>query len=114
MPFYQFVSIIGSVLLLSAYGGLQTGLTKPDSFFYQIANLFGAACLTYSVISPFNSGVFITEAMWTLFSIGGLYKLIRTARRRSATPAPAPAPAAGPADPEMDPKMGRRVGDNRP
>ncbi len=103
-PFYQLVSVIGSVLLLSAYGGLQTGVVKADSYFYQIGNLLGAACLTYSVISPFNSGVFITKAMWTLFSIVGLYKLIRTARRRSGTPAPAT--AAGPADAEMDPREG--------
>lgn len=107
MPFYQLVSVIGSVLLLAAYGGLQAGLVKANSYFYQIANLFGAACLTYSVISPFNSGVFITEVMWTLFSIAGLYKLVQIARRRSETPAPVP--AAGPADPEIDP----RVGDTR-
>lgn len=99
MPFYQAVSVIGSVLLLAAYAGLQTGRVKSDSYFYQLANLFGAACLTYSVIEPFNTGVFITEIMWTIFSIVGLYKLIKTARGRAGTPAP----AAGPADP--DPRM---------
>lgn len=78
MPFYQVVSIIGSVLLLAAYAGLQTGYLNPTtSYVYQFFNLFGAACLTYSVIQPFNTGVFITEFCWTLFSIVGVIKLVR-------------------------------------
>ncbi len=89
MPFYQLVSIIGSVLLLAAYAGLQIGYVQAKSYFYQLANLFGAACLTYSVIEPFNSGVFITELAWTAFSIVGLWKLIGTARKRKATAAAA-------------------------
>ncbi len=76
MPFYQLVSIVGSVLLLVAYGGLQLGiLNASTSYLYQLFNVFGAACLTYSVIQPFNSGVFITESCWTVFSIIGLVKL---------------------------------------
>lgn len=94
MPFYQAVSVIGSVLLLVAYGGLQTGyLDAGTSYIYQTFNLFGAACLTYSVIEPFNSGVFITEFCWTFFSLVGLYKLIRLARSNAATQEP-----AGPGD----------------
>ncbi len=86
MPFYQLVSVLGSVLLLAAYGGLQTGRIKTDSYFYQLANLLGAACLTYSVIKPFNTGVFITELMWTVFSLVGVYKLVQAARRRREIP----------------------------
>lgn len=78
MPFYQAVSIVGSVLLLTAYAGLQTGYLDPStSYVYQYFNLFGAACLTYSVIQPFNTGVFITELCWTVFSIVGVVKLVR-------------------------------------
>lgn len=82
MPLSQVVSIIGSVLLLAAYGGLQTGYLKTDSYAYQLGNLFGAACLTYSVIAPFNTGVFITEAAWTIFSIVGLVKIGTTMRKK--------------------------------
>ena len=78
MPLYQAVSVVGSVLLLTAYAGLQTGYLNPTtSYVYQFFNLFGAACLTYSVIEPFNTGVFITEFCWTLFSIVGVVKLVR-------------------------------------
>lgn len=87
MPLYQAVSVVGSLLLLTAYAGLQTGyLNVATSYIYQYFNLFGAACLAYSVIQPFNSGVFITEFAWTLFSIVGLAKLfrIRNANRASA------------------------------
>lgn len=99
MPFYQFVSIVGSVLLLAAYGGLQIGvLDAGTSYVYQLFNLFGAACLTYSVIEPFNSGVFITEFFWTIFSVIGLVKLVRVGRtRRGGGTPPDPAQAKHPA-----------------
>ncbi len=84
MPFYQFVSVIGSILLLTAYAGMQTGHVKTNSYFYQIANLVGAACLTYSVIEPFNTGVFITEFVWSIFSIIGLYKTYTMMRTKRA------------------------------
>lgn len=78
MPLYQAVSVVGSVLLLAAYAGLQTGRINPStSYVYQLFNLVGAACLTYSVIEPFNSGVFLTEFCWTIFSLVGLVKLLR-------------------------------------
>lgn len=95
MPFYQVVSIIGSVLLLTAYGGLQIGVFDArTSYLYQFLNLFGAACLTYSVIEPFNSGVFITESVWTIFSIVGLIKLFRIRRAtRAGVTAPQPSEA---------------------
>ncbi|OFE17188.1 hypothetical protein BA895_17145 [Humibacillus sp. DSM 29435] len=78
MPLYQAVSVVGSVLLLAAYAGLQTGKLNPStSYIYQLFNLIGAACLTYSVIEPFNTGVFITEFCWSIFSIVGVVKLMR-------------------------------------
>lgn len=100
MPFYQTVSIVGSALLLFAYGGMQVGKIEAMSYLYQMCNLAGAACLTYSVIRPFNSGVFITELAWPVFSVVGLWKTSTAARpRRSAEdPAPvAPAPGSPPA-----------------
>ncbi len=100
MPFYQLVSIIGSVLLLTAYGGLQIGvLNARTSYLYQFFNLFGAAFLTYSVIEPFNSGVFITESVWTIFSVIGLVKLFGIRRdNRQAAALGEPSEAARPTD----------------
>ncbi|MDN5764813.1 MAG: transporter [Humibacillus sp.] len=99
MPLYQAVSVVGSVLLLAAYAGLQTGKLNPStSYIYQLFNLVGAACLTYSVIEPFNSGVFITEFCWTIFSIVGVVKLVRMRdANRAAAEADAPEEAARPA-----------------
>lgn len=99
MPLYQAVSIVGSVLLLAAYAGLQTGKLDPStSYIYQLFNLVGAACLTYSVIEPFNSGVFITELCWSVFSIVGLVKLLRMRdAKRAASDCDTPEDAARPA-----------------
>ena len=99
MPLYQEVSVVGSVLLLTAYAGLQTGYLNPStSYVYQFFNLFGAAFLTYSVIEPFITGVFITEFCWTLFSIVGVVKLVRMRKAsRDAAAVDAPEEAARPA-----------------
>ncbi|MEO6998075.1 MAG: transporter [Terracoccus sp.] len=99
MPLYQAVSVVGSVLLLAAYAGLQTGRLNPStSYIYQLFNLVGAACLTYSVIEPFNTGVFITEFCWSIFSIVGLVKLLRMRNAsRLAAETNAPEEAARPA-----------------
>lgn len=98
MPLYQAVSVVGSVLLLAAYAGLQTGRLNPStSYIYQLFNLVGAACLTYSVIEPFNFGVFLTEFCWSMFSIVGLVKLLRMRNAgRLAAQSDAPEEAARP------------------
>lgn len=68
------VSVVGTILLLGAYALMQFGVIKTESYLYQWGNGLGAACLAYSVIKPFNVGVFITESVWTLISIYGIIK----------------------------------------
>ncbi|KAA8724010.1 CBU_0592 family membrane protein [Corynebacterium spheniscorum] len=75
MPFAQAVSLIGSVMLLGAYGLLNLGKFTPQSYGYQWMNVIGAAGLTYSVIEPLNVGVFITELIWTLIGLVGVFKI---------------------------------------
>lgn len=103
IPFGPHVSVLGSVLLLVAYALLQLGIKGPESYLYQWFNLIGAACLTYSVIAPFNVGVFVTEFCWTCFTLIGLYRTWRVARnRREKREADAAAAAAaGPGGPAI-------------
>lgn len=101
IPFGPHVSVVGSVLLLVAYALLQLGVKGADSYIYQWFNLIGAACLTYSVIAPFNVGVFVTEFCWTCFSILGVYKTWRVATNRREKRLAEEAAAAGPAGPAM-------------
>lgn len=83
MPLAQLVSLIGSVMLLAAYGMLNLGKVTPKSYLYQWMNVIGAAALTYSVIKPFSVGVFITEGVWTLIGLFGVYKIWHAKKKES-------------------------------
>lgn len=80
MPYAQEISLIAPLLLLLAFGLLNAGKLTADHYSYQWMNAIGAAALTYSVIKPFNVGVFITELLWTLI---GLYGVLKIYRKRS-------------------------------
>ncbi|MCZ9309025.1 CBU_0592 family membrane protein [Corynebacterium uberis] len=85
MPLSAPVSLFGTVCFLAAFGALNAGLLKSDSYLYQSLNLVGAACFTYTAISPFNPGLFITEFVWAVFGAYGIFKIYRTAMRRKAS-----------------------------
>lgn len=89
LPLTQTVSIIGAVFFLAGFGALNLGLVTSKSYSYQIANFLGAACFTYTAIKPFNPGLFITEAIWALLGIYGIWVIVRTAKKRAADPEPA-------------------------
>ena len=82
MPFAATISLVASAALLVAYGPLNTGKLTPDDYAYQWLNAIGAAALTYSVIKPFNVGVFIIEALWTLIALYGVFKIWRARRAK--------------------------------
>ncbi|MDO5719661.1 MAG: hypothetical protein Q4P05_02895 [Actinomycetaceae bacterium] len=93
MPALQAVSIIGSVFFILGFGALNLGLVNSESYSYQFANIFGALCFTYTALAPFNPGLFITEAVWALIGVYGLWKIIKIAQNRRAADATA-TPAA--------------------
>ncbi|QJC22737.1 transporter [Arcanobacterium buesumense] len=84
MPALEVVSIIGSVFFILGFGALNLGWVNSESYSYQFANILGALCFTYTAISPFNAGLFITEAVWALIGIYGAWKIMRIARDRKA------------------------------
>ncbi|MCZ9309026.1 CBU_0592 family membrane protein [Corynebacterium uberis] len=89
MPFAAPISIVASVALLAGFALLNMGKLTPDHYTYQWLNAIGAAALTYSAIQPFNVGVVITEAIWTLIALFGVVKIWR--KRSKGAPAPAAA-----------------------
>lgn len=89
MPFAQQISLIAPIALLAAYGLLTAGKLTADNYSYQWMNVIGAAALTYSVISPMNIGVFITEAIWTLIGVFGVVKIYLKRKKGAAAPATA-------------------------
>lgn len=53
---------------------------------YQVLNLAGALGFTYTAIKPFNPGLFITEAVWAIVAVYGLWKIYTgQAKRKNET-----------------------------
>lgn len=92
MPFSNEISLIAPIALLAAFALLNLGKLTPDHYSYQWMNVIGAAALTYTTIDPLNIGVLVTEAIWTLIGLYGVFNIWR--KRRAGAPAPNAANAA--------------------
>ncbi|PID85037.1 MAG: transporter [Chloroflexi bacterium] len=90
MPFANEIGLIAPFSLLLAFALLNLGKLTADHYTYQWMNVIGAAALTYSVISPLNLGVFITEALWTLIGVYGVVKIYLKRRKQANEPDPTP------------------------
>lgn len=66
----QICGLIGAVVVLVAFLRSNYGSLSTTSFAYGIMNCLGTFLLALSVISPFNPGVFIVEAVWSVASFG--------------------------------------------
>ncbi|QJC22492.1 CBU_0592 family membrane protein [Arcanobacterium buesumense] len=86
MPLSTEIGLIAPIALLAAFGLLNAGKLTPDHYAYQWMNVIGAAALTYTVIDPFNPGVFVTEVLWTLIGVYGVVKIYRARRKEANKP----------------------------
>lgn len=75
MSFSYEIGIVSGILFVIGYGLLNFGVLKSTSPLYQTLNFLGALGFTYTAISPFNPGLFITEAVWAIVALLGLWKI---------------------------------------
>lgn len=73
----QALSILGAVLVLIAYGGLQLGRLDADTVAYQIMNLIGGLLLFIAAVVLRQFGFMLMEGAWALMSVVGLVRVIR-------------------------------------
>lgn len=73
----QVISILGALLVLSAYGAHQIERLRYDTYTYQVLNLVGGAALLVAAITTQQAGLIIMEGAWTVISAGGLVKVMR-------------------------------------
>lgn len=69
------IGIISGISFVIGFGLLNFGVLKSTSPLYQTFNLVGALGFTYTAILPFNPGLFITESVWALVALFGLWKI---------------------------------------
>jgi len=75
---FQIVSLVGAVFVLLAFAAQQLGHINADSRRYQIFNLVGGACLCVAAVAAKQFGFILLEGTWTVASVYGLWKLLRT------------------------------------
>ena len=73
----QVISILGALLVLTAYGAHQIERLRYDTYTYQVLNLIGGAALLVAAITTRQAGLIIMEGAWTVISAGGLIKVMR-------------------------------------
>ncbi|WP_242112157.1 CBU_0592 family membrane protein [Luteimonas aquatica] len=87
MQWYDWVGIVGTLMVLFAYYLLQAGRLHGNGLLYQVLNLFGAAGVLASLYGKFNIAVFLLMTVWLVISI---YGLVRTVKGAGAPKTPVP------------------------
>lgn len=91
MTFSYEIGIVAGICFVIAYALLNFGVLTAKSPMYQTLNLLGALGFTYTAISPFNPGLFITEAVWAIVAAFGLWTIWRRPSGTSEAPPESPA-----------------------
>ena len=75
----QLISLMGAILILAAYAGLQTKKLRSDELLYIIANLIGSLILAYVAYRVRQTGLIVVEGSWAVIS---LFALVRYFQQR--------------------------------
>lgn len=78
MTFSFEIGIAAGICFVIGLALLNFDVLTAKSPIYQTLNLFGALGFTYTAISPFNPGLFITEVVWAVVAVFGLWKIWST------------------------------------
>lgn len=68
----QIVQIVGALLILFAFAGVQLGRLDPRSHSYLVLNLVGSAVLAVLAWYERQWGFLLLEAVWAVMSAWGL------------------------------------------
>lgn len=74
MKLYDIFGMLGVVLVLVSYIGLQFEKLKANGLNYSLMNFLGAVFIVYSLSYEFNLPSFIVEVVWMIVSLFGIFK----------------------------------------
>jgi hypothetical protein len=73
----QVVQVIGALMILAGFAGLQLGRISAVSRLYLVLNLFGAAILAVLAFNEEQWGFVLLEAVWTAVSAWSLAQVLQ-------------------------------------
>ncbi len=68
--------LLGALLILAAYAGVQLEKLNPHAAPALLLNLAGAGLVLLSLLYRFNLGAALLEGAWALIAIYGLIRLV--------------------------------------
>ena len=73
----QVIQVLGSLLILAAFGAAQAGRMQPSSLVYLLLNLVGSTVLAVLAYHERQWGFLLLETVWAIVSAWGLWKRSR-------------------------------------
>ena len=73
----QIISVIGAILILAAYLGVQAKLLAAGKPLFSMLNLVGSAALAYVAIVEEQMGFILLEGAWAAISLAILVRVLR-------------------------------------
>ena len=77
------IGVLGSLVLVSTYFAIQSGIIDGKSLRSAVLNGIGSSLILSSLFFSFNLASFLIEFFWLLISIFGIVMNLGIARRKS-------------------------------
>ncbi|MGA8807924.1 MAG: hypothetical protein WB973_08590 [Thermoanaerobaculia bacterium] len=74
---FQVVSIVGAILILTAFAAQQFQRLEAETKTYQMLNLIGGFCLATAAVAARQYGFILLEGSWTVVSAWGVWRVTR-------------------------------------